>query len=77
MIYNSYGIVLVSHKPFTSVEEVVEEGVVIRSESRLLEKVDKRKLVADTDSGKLLQRKIEQLEMLAYAYKNGYLKEKV
>ncbi len=77
LIYNSYGIVLVSHKPFTSVEEVVEEGVVIRSESRLLEKVDKRKLVADTDSGKLLQRKIEQLEMLAYAYKNGYLKEKV
>ncbi len=77
LIYNSYGIVLVSHKPFTTVEEVVEEGVIIRSESRLLEEVEKRKLIADTDSGKMLQKKIHQLEMLAYAYKNGYLKEKI
>lgn len=77
LIYNSYGLVLVSHKPFTTVEEIVEEGVVIRSESRLVEEADKRKLVADTDVGKMFQKKIEQLEMLAYAYKNGYLKEKV
>jgi fructose-1,6-bisphosphatase-3 len=43
----------------------------------LVEEVSKRKMVADTDTGRELAVKIRYLEMLVFAYKNGYLKEKL
>lgn len=76
LIYNSYGLLLVSHKPFDTVEKVISEGATVQSTSRLVEEVAKRKMVADTDTGKEFSVKIRYLEMLAFAYKNGYLKEK-
>lgn len=77
LIYNSYGLTLVSHEPFDSIEKVVKEGVTIQSTNNLVEEVSKRKMVADTDTGKELAVKIRYLEMLVFAYKNGYLKEKL
>lgn len=77
LIYNSYGLTLVSHEPFDSIEKVIKEGVTIQSTNNLVEEVSKRKMVADTDTGKELLIKIRYLEMLVFAYKNGYLKEKL
>jgi fructose-1,6-bisphosphatase-3 len=77
LIYNSYGMVLVSHEPFESVEKVLEDGMTVRSTNHLVEEVPRRKLVADTDAGKALKNQIRKLEMLTYAYKNGLLKEKL
>jgi len=76
LIYNSYGLKLVSHEPFDSVEKVIAEGVINQSTTNLVEEVQKRKTVADTDTGKQFSIKIRHLEMLVFAYKNGYLKEK-
>jgi fructose-1,6-bisphosphatase-3 len=76
LIYNSYGLLLVSHKPFDTVEKVINEGATVQSTNRLVEEVSKRKMVADTDTGKEFLTKIRYLEMLVFAYKNGYLKEK-
>jgi len=76
LIYNSYGLLLVSHKPFDTVEKVISEGATVQSTNRLVEEVPKRKMVADTDTGKEFFVKIRYLEMLVFAYKNGYLKEK-
>jgi fructose-1,6-bisphosphatase-3 len=77
LIYNSYGLTLVSHEPFDSIEKIIAEGVTAHSTNNLVEEVKKRKTVADTDTGREFIKKIKHLEMLVYAYKNGYLKEKV
>lgn len=76
LIYNSWGLRLVSHKPFTSIEKAVREGVEIKSSMRVLEKTN-RKTVADTDIGRELKDQIQDLRSLLAAYRNGTVKEKI
>lgn len=76
LIYNSWGLRLVSHRAFTSVDRAVSEGVEINSSMRVLEKTN-RKLVADTDIGRELMDQIEDLRALLAAYRNGSVKETI
>lgn len=76
LVYNSYGLRLVSHEPFTSTEEVIENETDIHSDTVLVERVAKRKKVADTDSGKVIEEKIEELELLLRAYRQGAIRER-
>ncbi|MCR5144470.1 MAG: fructose-1,6-bisphosphatase [Lachnospiraceae bacterium] len=76
LIYNSYGLVLAAHEPFTSVEEAVEQGMDIHSDRILVQKVLKRKMVSDTDTGKELQGMVDDLQGLLLAYRSGVIKEK-
>lgn len=76
LIYNSWGLRLVSHKPFTSIEKAVREGVEINSSMRVLEKTN-RKTVADTDIGRELKDQIQDLRSLLAAYRNGTVKERI
>jgi len=76
LIYNSYGLQLASHEPFQSVEKSVVDGIDIRSTVCVVEKVLERKMIADTDIGKALQKQIHYLEMLLSAYQKGIIKEK-
>lgn len=76
LTYNSYGLTLISHKPFESVEKVLKEGFDIKSTKQVVEQLTSRKRVKDTDIGKTLQSKIYDLEMLINAYKKGILKPK-
>ena len=48
----------------------------IHSSRRVVERVEKRTLVADTDTGKELKRQIVDLEQLLEAYRNGIVAEK-
>ena len=41
----------------------------------MIEKLIERKYVADTDNGKVIQQKIDDLELLLKAYRNGKLRE--
>ncbi|HHZ03111.1 MAG TPA: fructose-1,6-bisphosphatase [Tissierellia bacterium] len=75
LIYNSYGLLLVSHDPFESTQKAIEEEKDIHSTTMVLEKVVERKRVKDTDEGKVLKEKIKDLEMLLKAYRLGYIKE--
>lgn len=75
LTYNSYGLTLISLEPFESVEKAVSEGFDIKSTKQVVQKAAKRKLVADTDTGMELQKQIDDLEMLIYAYKYGALKQ--
>ena len=74
LIYNSWGLRLVSHKPFTSIETAVNEGVAIKSSMRVLEKTN-RKTVEDTDIGKKLMDQIKDMKLLLNAYRDGSVKE--
>lgn len=76
LIYNSWGLRLVSHEPYSSIEDVVAQESDIHSEFIVVEQVHRRKKVADTDSGKVLKEKIKDLEVLLEAYKDGTLKER-
>lgn len=75
LIYNSYGLVLAAHEPFESVEKAVQEGSDIHSDTTLVQKVVKRKTVADTDIGKKLKESVSDLEELLKAYRAGLIIE--
>lgn len=75
LIYNSYGFLLTSHKPFTSIKDAVENDKDILSSTTILEHAAKRKRVADTDIGRELKKQVEDLEKLLIAYRKGYIEE--
>jgi len=75
LIYNSYGLLLVSHDPFESTQKAIEEEKDIRSTTMVLEKELERKRVKDTDAGEVMKAQIKDLEMLLDAYRLGLIKE--
>ena len=75
LIYNSHGMVLVSHEPFVSTDRAIAEEKDILSSTVALQYTQDRIRVKDTDIGKKLQESIAELEKLLYAYQNGIIKE--
>lgn len=71
LIYNSYGLILAAHDPFESTEAAIEKGSDIHSETIVVKRVEKRKLVGDTDVGMTLKENIADLEKLLEAYRTG------
>lgn len=77
LIYNSYGLILAAHEPFESLEKTVLNETCTHSHIVMDEKnASRHKMVGDTDTGKLLKEKIEELEELLEAYRSGALVEK-
>lgn len=76
LIYNSHGMVLVSHEPFVSTEVAIEQEKDILSSTVALEYSYDRIRVRDTDIGKELMKNISDLEKLLYAYQTGIIKER-
>ncbi|WP_279119092.1 fructose-1,6-bisphosphatase [Fusobacterium varium] len=74
LIYNSYGLKLVSHAPFESTEKAIKEGKDIISSSRIVNSSQNRIRVKDTDIGKELQNQINDLKKLLNAYRKGIIK---
>ncbi|WP_026883175.1 fructose-bisphosphatase class III [Clostridium akagii] len=75
LIYNSFGLQLVSHQPFESTEKAITEETDILSSTIVLEHVTKRKMVEDTDIGIELKYQLCELKLLLLAYKKGLIKE--
>ncbi|MVX66261.1 fructose-bisphosphatase class III [Clostridium chromiireducens] len=75
LIYNSYGLLLVSHEPFESTQKAIEEEKDILSTTLVLEQQVERKRVGDTDIGEELKHQIIDLELLLDAYRKGIIKE--
>ena len=76
LISNSYGFVLAAHEPPESMRAAVVNELDIHSSRKVVELVDKRTLVADTDNGSVLKQQIADLEELLEAYRCGILAEK-
>lgn len=68
LLYNSYGMQLVAHQPFSTVKDAVEKGSDIISVKRLVEEVEERKRVKDTNIGQELLENIKDLEVLFEDY---------
>ncbi len=75
LTYNSYGLRLVSHEPFETVESAILKESDIHSETVVVENMAARRLVADTDIGKRLKENIAELEALLNAYYEGLIPE--
>lgn len=77
LVYHSRGFQLVQHEPFTSTEDAILRGSDIKSTTQIVEMSVHRMLVSDTDIGRELKRQVEELEKLLYAYRRGFIKEKL
>ncbi len=76
LIYNSHGLLLVSHEPFESTENAILQERDIFSSKVALQYSKERIRVRDTDNGKNIQKRINDLQKLLFAYRSGMIKEK-
>lgn len=76
LIYNSYGLILSAHEPFTSADAAVSKEKDIVSNQVAVRYTSKRRLVGDTDNGTALKERIGELKQLLVAYRRGIIKEK-
>ena len=75
LISNSHGFVLAAHEPLESTYAAVVNEQDIHSSRRVVERVEKRTLVADTDTGAALKQQVADLEQLLAAYRRGEIAE--
>ena len=71
LISNSHGMRIVSHQPFTDLEDALNEDRDIHSQPYVFATWDKRKMVADTDRGQKMQERIADLHDLLEAVRQG------
>ena len=71
LIFNSHGLRLMSHQPFSSIEKVLNDNEDIESQSEIFETEKKRVMVGDTDTGVIIKEKIAQLEQILELYRQG------
>ncbi len=76
LTYNSYGLTLSAHDPFTSAEKAVEEDDDMNSHRTTVQLTERRQLVGDTDTGDELRERIAELKQLLDAYRSGIIIEK-
>lgn len=77
LIFNSRGLRLISHEPFTSKEDVVKHGIDIHSSTQVVHRNANKVRVAETDTGKVIKEKIKDLEALLKAYHSGLIRESI
>jgi len=75
LIYNSNRMVLSRHDPFVTVEEAISGEVDIHSVPQVIYTPMHRKRVADTDIGKSLAERVQDLTHLLRAYRCGTIKQ--
>lgn len=75
LVYNSYGLLLAAHHPFESTQKAIEAELDIDSNTEILETRRARLRVKDTDEGRQIQARIDDLQLLLKAYRNGLIKE--
>ncbi|MBQ4473906.1 MAG: fructose-bisphosphatase class III, partial [Lachnospiraceae bacterium] len=73
LISNSHGMRLMSHQPFTSLQDAQENGQDIHSQSLEFAVFPKRKYVSDTDHGKRLAERRQDLIDLLAACREGLI----
>lgn len=75
LIYNSYGLRLVSHGQFKGIAEAVAQNTDILSTTNIFEVAENRRLVADTDIGNDLRNQVAILKLLLEAYRSGAMSQ--
>ena len=75
LIYNAEGIRISAHEPFRGTRDAITNNVDILSDTVVFEHAAKKLRVRDTDIGKSILEKIDDLTALLREYESGSLKE--
>ncbi len=75
LIFNSRNMRIVSHEPFEGRRKAITENHDIANESSIFEKMPNRIKVAQTDQGRELQARVDDLKLLLRAFRSGAVKE--
>lgn len=75
LIYNSRNYRIVSHQPFEGRLKAIHENHDIANKSQVFEKMESRVKIAQTDQGRELQTRVDDLLMLLEAYRSGAVTE--
>lgn len=70
LIYNSHGLRIKAHSPFTTRKQACLENKDILSDSKIIETNIRRVMIKDTDDGKVLNDTVKQLKKLLSFYFN-------
>jgi fructose-1,6-bisphosphatase-3 len=66
---------IVSHQPFAGKQDAIRNNRDIVSDSVIFEKMETRMKVSQTDEGRALQERVDDLLRLLQAYRTGAVKE--
>ncbi len=77
LIYNADGMRISAHEPFRGVEDAVSNNADIISDTVIFEHSQDKIRVKDTDTGRRLAEKIDDLMKLLEGYETGTIKERV
>ena len=75
LIFNSRQFRIVSHQPFAGKYDAIHKNDDIANDSFIFEKMETRMRVAQTDEGRELQTRVEDLKELLEAYRSGAITE--
>lgn len=75
LIYNSNNLRIVSHEPFDGRENALRENRDIASTTQIIERMESRMEIGQSDIGAELRRQVNDLKALLKAYKMGAVKE--
>ena len=75
LIYNSHAFRIVAHQPFVGRERAIRENYDISSSNNLFERMEVRQKIRETDIGRELQKRIDDLRFLLTAYRDGVVAE--
>jgi fructose-1,6-bisphosphatase-3 len=76
LVYNSWGLLLATHHALESTQRAIEDELDTDPETEIVESNDVRIRVEDTDRGRDIQRRIEELRTLLNAYRTGLIQER-
>ena len=75
LIFTSRNMRIVSHQPFAGKQAAIKHNHDMTGEVLIIEKMDSRMKVAQTDAGKRLQENVDELLLLLEAYRTGAVTE--
>ena len=75
LIFSSRHFRIVSHQPFAGKYSAIHKNSDIDNDSDIFERMERRLKVADTDEGKELQSRVDELMDLLDAYRSGAVTE--
>jgi fructose-1,6-bisphosphatase-3 len=75
LICNSRSLRIVAHQPFVGRERAIRENYDIASQTTIFERMEARQKIRETDIGREIQARIDDLNLLLKAYRDGVIRE--
>ncbi len=75
LVSNSHCIKIVAHQPFAGKQDAILHNHDIANDATVIDVMERRVKIAQTDQGKCLQKQVDELQSLLDAYRSGAIRE--